>query len=378
MRTGIFGARDQSAKMLVWVLAAMIAFFPARGLSQAAGPGSSSPQNQPGWSAKPSAPPRLPGQLSDPQVQALLDRMAAAGVLHPKTVEQWRDAYDFYAMFEGAPEPIFRAENRAIPGPAGKIPIRIYFPRQASALPVWVFFHGGGFVTGSIDTHDTPLRAVANRCDCIVVSVAYRLAPENPFPAATDDAYAATQWVAEHAADFGGDPRRIAVGGDGAGGNLAAVVALMARDKGGPRLVSQLLIYPTLDLTMLTPSWIVGNDPMFTTDAMVVAVGNYVPMNTDLENPYISPVYAKDLRDVPPAFIITDADDPVRDEAETFATRLRDAGVPVAVSRYPNAIHGFFLMAGALDAGRKAIDEVGATLKQMFTNFDTSASNARH
>ena len=342
-------------------------FCPFSGFSQVAGPGSENPENLPGYSKKPSGPPRLPPKEStDPQVKAVLDQMVAAGVLHPKTLEQWRQAYLFYAKLAGTPEKVFRVENRAVPGPTGSIPIRLYSPHAAGDLPVWIFFHGGGFVTGSVDTHDTPLRAVANRCDCLVVSVAYRLAPENPYPAATNDAYAATKWVADHAAEIGGDPRRIAVGGDGAGGNLAAVVTLMAHDQGGPRLVYQVLIYPILNFVTGTRSWILDNDPIFTTDAMLATSSTYVTINTDLDLPYLSPVEAKSFQGLPAALIITDEDDPVRDEAERYADELKGAGVPVEMSRYPKMIHGFFLMAGALDAGKKSIDQIAAALKQVF------------
>jgi len=176
--------------------------------------------------------------------------------------------------------------------------------------------------------------------------------------------------VADHATEIGGDPRRIAVGGDGAGGNLAAVVTLMAHDHAGPHLAYQVLIYPTLDLMTLTASWVVSNDPVFSKDAMLAASSTYVPVNTDLELPYLSPVSAKSFQGLPPALVITDEDDPVRDEAEQYATELKSAGVSVEVSRYPNMIHGFFLMAGSIDAGKKSIDQIGAALKQALKAVD--------
>ena len=355
---------DSLALFLIIGIASTI-FCPLTGFSQAAGPSSQNPQNTPGHSVTPSGRPRLPKEPTDPQVKAVLDQMAAAGVLHPETLEQWRQAYLFYTKFEGTPEKVFHVEDRAIPGPAGTIPVRLYSPRAGGGLPVWKFFHGGGFVTGSLDTHETPLRAVANRCDCLVASVAYRLAPENPYPAATNDAYAATKWVADHAAEIGGDPRRIAVGGDGAGGNLAAVVTLMAHDQGSPHLVYQVLIYPILNFVD-TRSRILSNDPIFTTDAILATSSTYVPLTINLAIPYISPVNAKSFEGLPPAFIIIDQDDPVRDEAGMYARSLRIAGIHVKVSRYPNMIHGFFLMAGALDAGKQSIDQIAAALKQVF------------
>lgn len=177
-------------------------FVPLAGFSQApARPGSAAPEAGPyGRPLKP--PPVPPGgppkESTDPEVKAVLDQMAAAGLLEPKTLEQARKSFLFYSKFAGSPEPVFHAEDRMIPGPAGDIPIRVNAPRAGGGFPVLVFFHGGGFAYGSLDTHDVPLRVITNRCDCVVVSVAYRLAPENPYPAAPDDAYAATKWAAEH------------------------------------------------------------------------------------------------------------------------------------------------------------------------------------
>jgi acetyl esterase len=310
---------------------------------------------------------------SDPQVKAVIDRMAAAGVLHPSTVEEVRRAYLFYPTLSGKPERVFRVEDRRIPGPAGQISIRVYTPNPSTQLPVFVFFHGGGFVTGNLDVADTPLRSVANRCGCIVVSVDYRLAPENPYPAAPDDAFAATKWVAEHAPELGGDAGRIAVGGDGAGGNLAAVVALMARDRSGPHLIYQVLIYPDITAIMLGSRYL-SNDPIVTPDARIATLGAYVPLVGNQEDPYISPIYAKSLAGLPPALLITDQDDPAWDEGGAYAKRLRQAHVSVTLSVYPNMIHGFFLMAGALDAGKKCIDEVAAALTEAFKNGSTSSS----
>jgi acetyl esterase len=305
----------------------------------------------------------------DSQLQATIAQLAAAGAFRPRTVQEARRAYLFYSKLAGPPERVSRVEDQNIPGPGGNIPIRLYYPlyypRSESGLPLLVFFHGGGFVTGSLDTHDTPLRATANRCECIVVSVGYRLAPENPYPAAPEDAYASTKWVADHATEIGGDPSRLAVGGDGVGGNLAAVVTLMARDHGGPRLIFQTLIYPILNLTMLTRSWVVSNDPVLTADGMVSMSSLYVPVNTDLEDAYLSPTYAKNFEGLPPAFITTGVNDPVRDEAQTYATYLQRSGVPVVLSN-PNLIHNFFLMAGWLDVAQTSIDEIGAAVRQAF------------
>jgi acetyl esterase len=354
-----------SISLLIFALLCPL-LLPLRASSQVAGPGSDNPRNLPGQPVKPpGTPPPPPPEPTDPQVKAVIAKMSAVGVLHPKTLEEARRAYLFYAQFAGPGERVFQVENRQIPGPAGNIPIRLYASRAGGGLPVLVFFHGGGFVTGNLDTHDPPLRAIANRCDCLIVSVGYRLAPENHYPAATDDAYAATKWVADHAAEIGGDATRIAVGGDGAGGNIAAVVTLMARDRGAPRLVYQVLIYPILDSLMLTHSWVESHDPILTNDAMLVQWASYVPVNTDPANPYTSPLNA-DLRKLPPAFIITDADDPLLDEDQHYAANLKTAGIQADIAVYPNAIHGFFLMAGQLDTGKKCLEQIGAALKQTF------------
>jgi acetyl esterase len=304
----------------------------------------------------------------DPQVKTVLNKLAAAGVARPITVEDVQKAYLFYPKLSGTPEHVFRVEDRQVPGPAGNLVIRVYTPSSASNLPILVFFHGGGFVAGSLDTHDTPLRSVTNRCECIVVSVGYRLAPENKYPAAPEDAYAATKWVAEHAASIGGDPKRIAVGGDGTGGNLAAVVALMARERGAPHLIFQLLIYPSLDASTMRPSWWAETDsPTVTRETKGAILRVYLPITGQLSDPFISPIRADNLKNLPPALLIVyGGDDPLRVEDEDYAHRLTQDGVTAKVSLYPHAIHGFFLMAGELDAGKKCIDESASALKGAF------------
>lgn len=202
----------------------------------------------------------IPQMPSEPQVAAVHGKMSAAGIGSPATVADVQKAYLFYPTLSGSPEHVFRIENREIPGPKGNLAIRVYMPNTLSASPILVFFHGGGFVAGDLDAYDNPLRSVTNRCECIVVSVAYRLAPKNKYPAAPEDAYAATKWVAEHAGDIGGDSNRIAVGGDGAGGNLAAVVTLMARESRTLHIIFQVLIYPMLDISTMRPSWFTETD----------------------------------------------------------------------------------------------------------------------
>ena len=353
----------RSISLLILVFVFPMAAFPQEPSKSLNGDSASQSSQTPSKESAPKAP-------AGAQIQQIIDQMAAAGVLHPTTLVQAEKAYLFYTRFSGSPEKVFRVDDRNISTPIGTIPVRLYYPRDERNLPVWVFFHGGGFVAGNLDTHDVPLRAVANRCNCLVVSVGYRLAPNHPFPAAPNDCYAATAWVTEHAAEIGGDPDRIAVGGDGAGGNLAAVVALMARDRGGPRLLYQVLIYPILSADMSTKSWIESADPLLTNDAMLAKLGAYVPLSPEfanpLANPYISPANAPSLKGLPSAFIITDENDPLRDEDKHYADDLKYAGLSVELSNYPNVIHGFFLMSGELDAGKRSIDQVSAALRKAF------------
>lgn len=312
----------------------------------------------------------------DPQAQVLLQQMNAMAeggsdrILSPaKALIAARDGYRAVIPLSGQPEPVRNVYERQIPGAAGSIPIRIYAPNEDGNAPVLVYFHGGGFISGDLDTHDTPLRALSNRVGCIIVSVAYRLAPEHPFPAAPEDCYTVAKWVAEKAEEIGADKTRVAVGGDSAGGDLAAVVCLMARDQDGPEIIYQVLLYPDTDLTESSASWIEfadTNKPIITRDGKLSSIAMYVPEGVDVKHPYISPLYAQDLSHLPPALIVTGEFDPQRDEGEAFAARLAQAGVPVVSKRYKGMIHGFFQMAGVLDAGKQVIEETATTLKEAF------------
>jgi acetyl esterase len=222
-------------------------------------------------------------------------------------------------------------------------------------------------VVGDLDTHDSPCRQFAKKAGCVVVSVDYRLAPEHQFPAAVDDCYAATQWVATHAAQMGIDPQRLAVGGDSAGGNLAAVMAQMARDQGGPALVLQLLVYPAVDGTMGFPSVQEnGQGYLLTQDSIHYYYNHYVPEGTDRKHVLLSPFYAESFKGLPPAHIITAEFDPLRDEGEAYAEKLQAAGVPVTCTRYEGMIHAFFSLDGILDQGKKALDEAAGALRVAF------------
>lgn len=307
----------------------------------------------------------------DPQVQDVLDAMVALGAppLNTLPVADARAAFiALGAARRGEPEPVSKVEDRLIPGPERAIPVRIYTPEGYGPFPVLAFFHGGGWVIGNIDTHDATCRSLTNAAGCITVSVDYRLAPEHKFPAATEDCYAVTAWVAKNAGAINGDAARIAVGGDSAGGNLAAVVALMARDRGGPELVYQLLIYPVTDYYKPgTPSYQENAEGYFLTrEGMIWFWDLYLSGEDEALHPYVSPLQAESLNGLPPAMVITAEFDPLRDEGEIYANRLKDAGVPVTYARYEGMIHGFFGMAAVIDQGKIAIAQAGAALRSAF------------
>jgi len=303
----------------------------------------------------------------DPQVDALIKQMNAAPGPAIETLSP-ADARNFasttFKLLEAPPEEVGRVENRTIPGPAGPIPVRIYTPAGSGPFPMLVFYHGGGWVIGNLDTHDNACRALTRRVPCVTVAVDYRLAPENKFPAAPEDCYAATAWACAHARELGCDPARIAVGGDSAGGNLAAVVSLMARDKGGPAIRFQLLIYPATDGALDTYSHKTLKEYFLTDKAVQYFWTHYVRSDADRKNPLASPALASSHKGLPPALIITAEFDPLRDEGEAYGAKLKAAGVPVTVSRYNGMIHGFFTMTGVLDQGKKAIEEAAAALRK--------------
>ena len=305
----------------------------------------------------------------DPQVRLFLEAAKALGEppLHALTPEEARRVNAAHAGGRGPVEPVAQTHDRTVAGPGGPIPLRVYVPEGDAPLPVLVYFHGGGWVIGSIATHDVTCRQIANAAGCLVVSVDYRLAPEHKYPAAVDDAYAATAWVFEHAASIGADPRRVAVGGDSSGGNLAAAVSLMARDRGSFRLAFQLLVYPIVDYDLNTPSYRENADGyLLTRDTMRWFWECYLEREEDGRHPYASPLRAEDLRGLPPALVITAEYDPLRDEGEAYAVRLRRAGVPVTQTRYDGMIHAFFRRRALFDKAKAAMQEVADALGRAF------------
>jgi acetyl esterase len=306
----------------------------------------------------------------DPQAQAMLDQMKALGVPALESLSPADSRTMMTQMREArglAIEPVAKVEDRRIPGPAGEIAVRIYTPAGNGPFPVLVFYHGGGWVIGDLDSHDATCRSLTNQAGCVTVAVDYRLAPESKFPAAVDDAYAATRWVANHAAELNADPRRLAVGGDSAGGNLAAVVSILARDRREPAISFQLLIYPATDAALDTHSHRTFTDYFLTAGAVRYFYGHYLRADADKRDPRVSPALTRSLRGLPPAHIITAEFDPLRDEGEAYGRKLTEAGVAATVTRYDGMIHGFFGWTPMLDKAKQAVADASAALRKAFT-----------
>jgi len=301
----------------------------------------------------------------DPQARALAEQIGA-GFDITTDLAGVRRTLQETARLGPRPE-VAMVKDLEVPGPGGPIPLRVYRPSQQADLPVLVYLHGGGWTICSIETHDPTCRELANGAGCVVVSVEYRLAPEHRFPAAPEDCYAALGWVARHAASLGGDPARIAMGGDSAGGNLTAAVSLMARDRGGPRLVHQLLVYPVTDHAFDTDSYRENAEGwLLTRETMQSFWGHYLGREEDGRHPYASPLRAPDLAGLPPAHVITAEYDPLRDEGEAYARRLAAAGVPVVQRRYDGMIHGFFGFTELIDRAREAVADAARELRRAF------------
>lgn len=301
----------------------------------------------------------------DPDAEALLADLDAR-ITPPASavsVETGRQLLDqLFAVDD--PEPVETVRNLDIPGSGGSIPVRLYVPETSAPRPVLVYFHGGGWVRGSLDAYDGPCRILANETGCLVVSVGYRLAPEDPFPAAVEDCYTAAEWAVDNGVDIGGDPARVAIGGDSAGGNLTAAVALMARDQGGPNLVHQSLIYPALNPPAI--HWFDSYDEnaegyLLETASMEWYYDQYV-RPTDWQNAYAFPLIAREVSDLPPATVLTAGFDPLVDEGQAYADRLASAGVPVEQLHYEEQIHGFLSLYEYISMGRDALDAVAAEI----------------
>ncbi|WP_251554647.1 alpha/beta hydrolase [Neobacillus muris] len=303
----------------------------------------------------------------DPQTKLVLDQLAAAGAPPLETLSP-AVARQVFSMPQGELEEVGKVVDRTIPGLETDIPVRVYYPKdKQSSYPALVYYHGGGWVVGNIETHDNVCRALTNLAKCVTISVDYRLAPEHKFPAAVEDSYAAVQYVYSHAEEFQIDRARIAVGGDSAGGNLAAVVSNMAKEKSNLPICFQLLIYPSTNL---------GGEP--TASMRENAEGYFLEKGTmewfrdcylnreeDKQSPLVSPMLFGDFKGLPPALVITAEYDPLRDEGEDYANKLAAAGVEVEAVRY-GTIHGFVSMAAVLDSGKAALEKAGNTLRKNF------------
>jgi acetyl esterase len=287
----------------------------------------------------------------DPAVQNLLDGLNAQGVpsFTQMTVDQAREVVSTFTALQAPPREVARVIDTTYPGPSGDQSIRLYIPEVPGPLPVVVYFHGGGWVTGDLTVTEELCRDLANDACAIVAAVSYRLAPEHKFPAATDDTFAALQWVAANAAGFGGDPARIAVHGDSAGANLATVAALRARDEGGPALVAQVLTYPVIDSRADTPSRAAFGEGYLLSSADLDWFWNhYLSAPEDADNPLATPSKTSSLAGLPPTLIQTVEYEVPRDEAETYGKQLADAGVPTELVRFDGLVHGVYWISGAI------------------------------
>lgn len=296
-----------------------------------------------------------------PQVRQLLQQIADAGALpyHRMSVPDARRTFAARASLPTTPPPVAAVEDRRIPGPAGDLGVRLYTPAGTGPFPLLVYFHGGGWVVGDLDAYDSLCRELCGGAGVVVISVDYRLAPEYPFPAAPEDSRAATRWVAAHAVELRGDPTRLAVGGDSAGGNLAAAVAIALRDAGGPALAAQLLVYPAVRLDGTVSASMVENGTGYGLQRadMEWFCRHYLPDPGAGRHPLASPILATSLAGLPPALVQTCEFDPLRDEGEDYARALQAAGVPTTLTRSEGSIHAAWGLYMLLEPGRRMVDE---------------------
>jgi len=305
-----------------------------------------------------------------PEAQALLATAEQLPVppTYALSVESARDRLE-ELIADQPVEDVAHTEEFSIPGPETDLPVRVYEPDADPPYPVLVYLHGGGWTVGDIDTHDNVCAALTNRADCLTVSVDYRLAPEDPFPAAVEDSYAVVEWVAEHGDRLNADTDRLAVAGDSAGGNLTAAVTLMARDHGGPEIAYQGLIYPAVaspEIHEFDSYEENAEGYLLETASAEWYYDQYVQSPVHARNEYLAPLLAEDLSGLPPATVITAGFDPIRDEGIEYAERLADAGVAVEHRHYEGMIHAFVSLPAVLSRGADALDELGADLAAAF------------
>lgn len=307
----------------------------------------------------------------DPGAQKVLDMVANSGLPKYEEVDPVT-ARNLYskgrAVMQPDPQEVAETRDLSAPGPAGPIPVRLYRPIGSSptdVLPILIYYHGGGFVIGDIETHDGVCRHLCNASGCAVISVHYRLAPEHKFPAAVEDSFAVAQWVADQGRTLNLDTSRIAVGGDSAGGNLSAVVCLLARDAGGPKISFQVLLYPGTDLSMSLPAQQrLAEGYLLTKHNQRWFLDHYTRSEADKADWRASPLRAPSLKDLPPAYIMTAGYDPVSDDGIHYGKRLKEEGVQVTMRSFDSQIHGFLTMGRIIPDSAVALDEAGAALKQ--------------
>lgn len=314
--------------------------------------------------------------MLDEQTENMLTEMgkSEAVAIHEMSVNEARETLSAISIDLGYKDTdVFSSENREIPGPNGPIPIRIYWPSEnvkADPVPLLIFYHGGGFVLGDIETHDSITRYLCEKSGVVVVSVDYRLAPENPFPAGIEDCYAALEWAQKNAGEIGGDAERIAVAGDSAGGNLSAAICLMARDRNGPDIKLQMLVYPCVDMVLEAKyssfDKFGGGEYFLGLADMKWFKELYFQNSEDAKDMRASPLF-HDLSNLPPALIITAGYDPLCDQGKHYADKLKEAGVVAEYQCFPGTIHGFFNFAGILDVGVAGMDRLVQAMKDYLT-----------
>ena len=318
--------------------------------------------------------PPLPGGVLDEQTALMRRAQVVLGETPLDQVSPAQSRLDFRKSFSllksigGIFEKVESVQELTIPGPAGGIPARIYKPGKGTAYPLFVFLHGGGWVIGDLDTADNMARFLCRHVNCALLSVDYRLAPEHIFPAAVDDSFAAVQWAMEHAGELGGDPKRVLVGGDSAGGNLTAVVAQMSRQKGVAKLAGQVLFYAATDgVNLDTPSYKEFGNQSFGLPRQDVEwfLEQYTPDPKDRLNPQVSPLLTDDLSGLPPALVVTAEFDVLRDEGEAYGRRMEEAGVKVKLIRCNGMVHGFLSTIGLIKRASQYFEQVAEEIRSM-------------
>ena len=303
----------------------------------------------------------------DPQAQAVINAVNDLGLPAVWEVTPEQARINAAARPRPVGPEVSAVENRSIPAPDGDVPVRIYTPEGDGPFPILVWYHGGGWVIGDLDSADPTARHLCKGAGCVVVSVDYRLSPETRFPGAAEDCYAATVWAADNAASLGADASRLTVGGDSAGGNLAAAISLMAADRNGPAIVHQLLVYPVTERNYQTASYQDNAEGfLLARSAMQFYWDAYLSSDADASNPYAAPMQAGSLAGQPSALVITAEFDPLRDEGEAYGRRLQEAGVETTITRYDGMIHGFFGMVGIMDKSGLVMEEATAALRASF------------